>query len=148
VTAVRYDFSKEWDGCVITPTYGDWRIDKYRNGDQFLVRLDSYIPFLEEQNLNTIPFEQIAWKGKNFHWSRRGKYCCCCGGERYYKCDPSIPGIILKGAPNPYNLPYRMVDGKHRIEKLITKNVTESTFYVIDYRTWFETLKPTNVVLV
>lgn len=146
MTVVRYNFSNKWHGCGISHTYGDWRIDKYEGIDQYKVCLDTFVPYLIDQNLKLVSFENIAWKGKHFNWTKRGKYCSCCGGKRFHECDDTIPGILLKNAPNPYNLPYRLSDGKHRIEKLISKNMLEFNFYVIDYEEWFKTLKKNKVV--
>ena len=43
------------------------------------------------------------------------------------------PGIVAFSAPNPYNNKYRMIDGKHRMHKLVSENVKESEFYVLDF---------------
>ena len=57
-----------------------------------------------------------------------------CIRDSYKRVDPSIPGIIAFNAPNPYNDKYRMLDGKHRIHKLVSQNVKESQFYVLDFK--------------
>lgn len=53
--------------------------------------------------------------------------------ERYQKADPKHPGILVKGMPNPKNLPYRMVDGRHRLVKMKRQGVTVGRFYVFTY---------------
>ena len=43
------------------------------------------------------------------------------------------PLIIAENAPNPFNDKYRMIDGRHRIQKLLLNGYTESLCYVFDY---------------
>ena len=62
-----------------------------------------------------------------------GKNCICCGGKAYINWDPSIPGIIAYNCPNPYDNKYRMLDGRHRIMRLLFEGKTESQFYVFDF---------------
>ena len=53
-------------------------------------------------------------------------------------CDLKYPPIIAYNAPNPFNNNYRMIDGRHRIQKLLLNGLTESLFYVFD----FDELRP------
>ena len=85
-------------------------------------------------SLKTIDLCDIAWKGKHFFPNFTGDNCYCCKtNPKYHSADPSYPGIVLKNAPNPYDSKYRMIDGRHRIMKLLNSGVTSSQYYVIDY---------------
>ena len=52
---------------------------------------------------------------------------------RYEKCNTKFLGILVKGGLNPFNLPYRLVDGKHRIEKLISRQHERYVFCILSY---------------
>lgn len=54
-------------------------------------------------------------------------------GPRYEAADPQFPGLLVAGMPNPCELPYRMVDGRRRLEKLRRFGIPQSQFYVFDY---------------
>ena len=54
-------------------------------------------------------------------------------GTRYEKADPKFPGLLVAGMPNPCQLPYRMIDGRRRLEKLQRRDITQSLFYVFDF---------------
>lgn len=54
-------------------------------------------------------------------------------GERFDKADPSIPGMLVRGMGNPLNLPYRMIDGRRRLEKLRRRGLQSADFYVFRY---------------
>jgi hypothetical protein len=54
-------------------------------------------------------------------------------GERYEQADPSYPGLVVQGMPNPDKLPYRMVDGRRRLHKLRLQGRRTALFYVFDY---------------
>ena len=82
--------------------------------------------------------KDIAWKGKQNFPYQSGDKCSCCGGSRYINCDTKYPPIIASNAPNPFNNKYRMIDGRHRIQKLLFNGLTESLFYVFD----FDELRP------
>ena len=60
-----------------------------------------------------------------------GSECICCGCERYHNCDIKFPGIVVE-ASNPSNKKYRLLDGKHRIRKMIDKCIDQSLFYVLN----------------
>lgn len=62
-------------------------------------------------------------------YTGRDDFC----GERYEQADPSHPGFVVRGMPNPDNLPYRMVDGRRRLHKLRQQGRRTSLFYVFDY---------------
>ncbi|QIN96758.1 hypothetical protein [Synechococcus phage S-N03] len=96
---------------------------------------DVYIDVSELEPLLMEPvilhLSEVAWKGKHLPDKFVGENCICCGGERYRACDPSFPAIVVKGTNNPYGLPYRLIDGKHRVQKLWDEGTLEAPFYVL-----------------
>ena len=76
-----------------------------------------------------IPLKEIAWRGKhNFPYFTEELQT-----ERYKNCNTKYPGIISYNAPNPYDNKYRMIDGRHRIIKLLREGVTESLYYTLNF---------------
>ena len=88
---------------------------------------------LTEDRLKTIKLKEIAWRHKHNFPYGVGENCKCCGGEAYKNCDPNVPGIIAYNCPNPYDNKYRMLDGRHRIMRLLLEGKTKSKFYVFDF---------------
>ncbi len=123
-----WKFFEGWHYCVDSEVYGDWSID----GRKCRLRLSDISHLLIETEI--IDHEEIAWKGMHFtDWHRVLDKCICCNGERYKSCDITYPGVICKGAPNLYNKKYRMIDGKHRMAKMRSLNISKSPYYVIEY---------------
>jgi hypothetical protein len=112
---------------IDSETYGDWRID----GKEYILYNHDIFHLLTATE--DVSHDEIAWKGMHFPRNLNTIDCACCGGVIYEQCDISYPGIICKDAPNPYNKKYRMIDGKHRLSKMKSMNITKSPYYVIDY---------------
>ena len=111
--------------------YGDWRI----SNDNLFVSLNKIIHLLEEDKLKLINFSDVAWKGMSLDISQRNENCICCHGKRFLNCNTDYPGIVTRftgDIPNPFGKKYRMLDGKHRIEKMLCQGITKSLFYVLD----------------
>ena len=118
--------------CRYDKLYGNWQLPRSdgRLDLEYRLYIQDILHLLTDSRLETIDLCDIAWLGKHHHpynpsseWSNR----------KYQNADPAYPGIILKNAPNPYNNKYRMVDGRHRIMKLLNQGETSSQFYVLDY---------------
>lgn len=54
-------------------------------------------------------------------------------GPRFDAADPQYPGLLIRDMPNPCERPFRMVDGRRRLEKLRRAGVNQSPFYVFDF---------------
>ena len=111
--------------------YGNWEFENYK-----LKTLDLnyiYDNMLTNDRLQIIKHAEIAWRGKHHFPYNMGENCKCCEGQAYLNCDSSIPGIIAYNCSNPYDNKYRMLDGRHRIMKLLFEGKTESKFYVFDF---------------
>ena len=119
------------------PVYGDWGI---LNDKDKIIRLNLHdvIDLLNEKGITEVILEDIAWKGFDLGMDKRGMNCVCCGGERYIHCNNRVPGILLKGVKNPGGRKYRCIDGKHRIESLLSYDMEVGNFFVLD----IEDVKP------
>ena len=109
--------------CDISDEYGDWRINEKNN-----MKLDlKYLRYLlTEDKLKKISHKEICWKGMDDVNAEQQ-------GKRYKECDIEFPCILLINAPNPKNMKYRMIDGKHRMAKMKKQNINKSSFFVLEY---------------
>jgi hypothetical protein len=118
---------------------GDWRIKDtsleflYNQGAILFLCIADILHLLTDERLKTISLDDIAWKSKNFDISKRGKNCHCCNGKKYETCDIKFPTIVVKNISNPMNSKYRLIDGRHRSEKLLSQGYTETKCYVLQF---------------
>jgi len=109
--------------------YGDWTLD----GKEYYLNLLELLPVLNEKTgYHRVPLSDIAWKGFDLDMSLRADNCICCMGNRFRESDPLRPGILLEGISNPGGRKYRCIDGKHRIEALLSYEQTLGTFYILN----------------
>ena len=122
------------------PFYGDWTL----NGKTYDLILSDLLPLLDE-DFYRIKLSDIAWKGFDLDMSVRGENCPCCNGDRFRDCDTTTPGILLDCSPspgstqvdgkdikNPGGRRYRCLDGKHRIEVLLSYGQEYGNFYILN----------------
>ena len=116
-------YNKKTHAAIKNDLERDWSIS-----DQSLhLFMEDILHLLIDNNLKNVLLSDIGWKGKH-------DLSLITKNLRYKNADPYIPGIIAFNAPNPYNDKYRMIDGKHRIHKLVSQNIKESEFYVLDFK--------------
>lgn len=114
--------------CKVTAAYGDWRIHEVSMSQYVYINLPDLVLPKEPVELSLF---DIAWKGKHLPGKFKGENCICCQGVRYLDCDTSYPGIVVEGINNPYKLPYRLIDGKHRVQRLRDSGEKTGLFYVL-----------------
>mgnify|MGYP003657378585 CR=1 FL=1 len=128
-------FSNGVHSATNSSRYGNWCIPEISNNNLYL-KLNDIKHLLVREKLRSISFEDICWKGRKLNMDKRGSNCICCNGKRYIKgpfnYDTNHPGIIVKNVSNPLNKKYRMIDGKHRIEKMISENRVKASFFVLN----------------
>ena len=113
----------------IDEVYGDWTLD----GKEYYLNIKDLLPILNDENgFHRVKLDDIAWKGFDLDMSFRADNCFCCNGNRFRDCNPTIPGILLEGTSNPGGRRYRCLDGKHRIEALLSYGQTIGTFYILN----------------
>ena len=83
---------------------------------------DYYTPHLL---LRIIPFNKIMWNDKH-------KYTNIEKGSRYEQADIRFPGIVKPYPINSYGEIYFVVDGNHRIQKMIDQGIDEGLFFITD----------------
>lgn len=127
---ITFNMMNRWHVAGVTSTEGDWRLGGY---EKSAIELKNLMPLLLDKKLENIKLDDIAWKGKDLYPKKSGDNCYCCGGKKYRNCDTKYPLIIAKNTLNPFNDKYRMIDGRHRIQKLLLNGYTESLCYVFDY---------------
>ena len=49
---------------------------------------------------------------------------------RYKLADINYPLFVIEGMHNPYNKPYRLIDGRHRLLKQLNEGKTKFLFYI------------------
>ena len=106
---------------VITPQ-DDWRISDKQN-IPVGVFIKNLIPLC--QDILEIQLDQIAYTGMHLSFEEFYKQ------SEYRDVDLSYPGIVIPGLRNPSNLPYVLIDGRHRITEMKINGMTSSKFYVI-----------------
>ena len=94
----------------------------------------SYLPFNEfvpKLHPGRIPqqieFDQICAK-PNF-WFGTDDF----QGSRFESADPQFPGILVRAMPNPCDLPFRLIDGRRRMEKLKRAGKSTGPFVIFEY---------------
>jgi len=97
------------------------------------LRLRKLKPIIENLQPVLIKHEYISWKGKDNPQDKID--------GKYKKCDISIPGIVSP-VKNYHNCLYRMIDGSHRMAKMILEtDISESYFYVITPEIFYSLLE-------
>ena len=113
----------------IDDVYRDWTLD----GKEYYLNIKDLLPILNENSgFYRVELSDIAWKGFDLDMSLRADNCSCCNGNRFRDCNPTMPGILLEGTSNPGGRRYRCLDGKHRIEALLSYEQTIGTFYILN----------------
>tara|TARA_B100000676_G_C17757715_1_gene669951 strand:- start:252 stop:692 length:441 start_codon:yes stop_codon:yes gene_type:complete len=116
--------------CNHSLTYGDWTLPQVSEGDLFLY-LSEIEHLLTDDRREDLNLSDISWKGENLPLEMTGIDCICCNGQRYKNCEPKYPGIVLDNASNNPEKRYRLLDGKHRLRKLIDRGYNRANFYVL-----------------
>jgi hypothetical protein len=52
--------------------------------------------------------------------------------NRYKLASTSYPLIVVHRLPNPLNRPYTLIDGRHRMHKLLTQGKTDAKVYALE----------------
>ena len=104
----------------------EWRVDGL---DRRFV--GNIIEIAQDAPLVKIEFNQICRLDLYQPVTEKGECCRCCRGQGLYTADISKPGIVLV-AKNPAGLPYRLLDGRHRLWAMQARGMTEAQFKVLE----------------
>lgn len=120
--------------CTNTYLEGDWSV-----GESPKV-IHCQKLFGKLKNKKIINFDEICWPYlKN---PERLKFKLGKINKRYMDADIAFPGIVAEGVINPCNKKYRMVDGSHRLAKMILDYKIEfAEFYIISKKKFHSCLE-------
>jgi hypothetical protein len=104
--------------------YGDWALPGLAYAYLNVVRMIRMAPGRAPQS---VPLDAICAKPAD--WFGRDDF----SGPRFERADTRVPGLLVQGMPNPCDLPYRLVDGRRRLEKLRRQGMREGPFLVFSY---------------
>ena len=88
------------------------------------------IQIADSAPLATIDFSQICRLDMYQAVTEKRECCRCCGGQGVHLADISKPGIVLR-AKNPAGLPYRLLDGRHRVWAMEALGYKQALFRII-----------------
>lgn len=108
---------------------GDWAI----NGKEKRISVRELIG---DSVLQVVRFEDIAVKPLPDKTT-----------TRYQKADVRFPCVLVEGGDNPLGKPYRMCDGRHRINKLKEQGHTEAVFFIISNEKFITIFNKTKNVI-
>lgn len=105
--------------------FKDWALP---NRPQCFLPFDEMVPALHPgREVQIIEFKQICAK-PNF-WFGADDF----QGSRFDAAEVKFPGMLVKDMPNPCGLPFRMIDGRRRMEKLIRAGDAAGPFVIFQY---------------
>ena len=110
--------------------YGDWRL--HENDVNRYLNLESLKNMITHDKLQTITLNQVAFR-QDPDVNKRGTNCSCCGGKRSTGCDTRIAPLLCEGRRNTSSKTYTIIDGNHRMQKMLDTGVTEAKFFVFKY---------------
>jgi hypothetical protein len=90
--------------------YGDWALP--RSEYSYIALFDLAKKHMLGKQPETVLFSDICAKSGN--WFGGDDF----SGKRYEDADVKYSGMLIRAMPNPCDRPYRMVDGRRRMEKL------------------------------
>ena len=116
---------RSWD--VANPETDDWRLSS-KQKIQVGVWIKELIPLCKHSNLLEIPLDQIAYVSMHLSYD---KFWEDASPKMKEMVDLSYPCIVVPKLRNPFNLPYVLLDGRHRITEMKKAGMASSKFYVI-----------------
>ena len=108
----------------------DWALNGFA---QSFIFVHDVTVLVSPSRLKEVKFDDIDYAGVDCYPEKSGWNCNCCGGDKYANANIYYPGLLIDGMDNPNGLRYRMIDGRHRLDKMRINDMTESKFYVFDY---------------
>lgn len=105
--------------------YGDWALPGRQYS--YIALLDLAKKYMPGKQAEFIPFKEICAKPGD--WFGGDDF----SGPRFDAADTQYPGMLIRSMPNPCDLPYHMVDGRRRMEKLKRMGINAGHFFIFDY---------------
>lgn len=103
---------------------GEWRLEGCRDMYIDIPRVINLINFRKLDpsfiSINEVAYKELAGIDIN--------------GARYIAASTRFPCIVVEGMQNPHNKKYRLIDGRHRLLKIISEGKSEICAYVLTER--------------
>ncbi|MEX2131555.1 MAG: hypothetical protein WD772_08705 [Pseudohongiellaceae bacterium] len=100
---------------------GEWAYPGIEISFLDVVKMHRWMP---KRAAQSIRFDEIC--AKPGIWNGIDEFA----GPRYEAADTTFPGIVIAGMYNPCQLPFRLVDGRRRMEKLRRTGAENGMFQV------------------
>ena len=104
---------------------GDWALPGRQYS--YIALLDLARKHMPGKQPQTIRFSEVC--GKPGDWFGKDDF----SGHRYEVADTKYPGMVIHDMPNPCDRPFRLVDGRRRMEKLRRGGAEAGKFFVFEY---------------
>ena len=101
--------------------HGDWRLPPLDPERTWLIWLEPLFERTSGRRPEALDLDQVCHRRE------------VVSEDRLAGCDPEIPGIVLRGAANPCGLPYRLIDGNHRLHRLRAAGRRHGPFFVLEF---------------
>ena len=126
---IETDYHSFWyrSKGVSNPETDDWRLSS-KQKIQVGVWIKELIPLCKHSNLLEISLDQIAYVSMHLSYD---KFWEDASPKMKEMVDLSYPCIVVPKLRNPFNLPYVLLDGRHRITEMKKDGMASSKFYVI-----------------
>ena len=112
---------------LLTPSRHSYRM----NDDYCFIFVHELAIKASPSHLKEVNFSDIEYRGLEYYPQQSGFNCECCGGRKYINVNIYFPGLLVEGLSE--QLKYKLIDGRHRLDKMRINGMTKSKFYVFDY---------------
>lgn len=112
---------------LLTPSRHSFRI----NDDYCFIFVHELAIKASTSHLKEVNFSDIEYAGSEYYPQQSGFDCECCGGIKYINANIYFPGLLVEGLSEKSK--YKLIDGRHRLDKMRINGMTKSKFYVFDY---------------
>ena len=109
---------------------GAWSLPGYDPERLHLLPINPLIEAAADRPVVSIPFDEVGIRRRFVNISRLAE------------ADTSYPCMVLVDAPNPSGRKYRLIDGNHRIHRLIHEGQRVGRFYVFELDEVRELIRP------
>lgn len=99
---------------------GEWTTR--RIGDK-AIDVESVIEYINENNVQPIQMSLLNIACRDLDVDTKS--------NRYKMASTSYPLIVVSRLPNPLNRPYTLIDGRHRLHKILEQGKTDAKVYAL-----------------
>ena len=116
------------DILLLTPSRHSFRMN---DSDYCFIFVHDLAIKASPLHLKEVNFDDIEYAGAEYYPQRAGWNCQCCSGKKYANANIYFPGLLVEGLSKKSK--YKLIDGRHRLDKMRFNGMTKSKFYVFDY---------------